>query len=510
MQASIKLQNIKKYLTPRNAFLLLGVLFIFFISLRPPFDPDMGWHLMDGEYLFAHNFVVAHHDIFSFTMPDFPLVMHEWASDIVMYFIYANWGLLALSLFFAAVTTLAFLLAAFGVGARREYKVIAAMLAVIASLPIVGVRPQMINLAGLALTIYLVFRLRNSQNFRGIYFLPLIFAVWVNVHGGFAVGLFFLGVYLAVELSKLILANILGKRKKEIFRKASEKLLLSSLNFRIWRKLAFLTALSALATLLNPYGWKVYIEVFTTIFDQYAKKTISEWLPVTVANPMSWQFYIYLSLFAILLLFSWRKLDYTYFFVALPFLYLGFSSWRHMPIFLLVSTPLWVNIVEGVSGKELLRLVSRWWILILFAASVFLIARQQWEQVAPRTLSVEKLAENSYPFEAVEYLKTHPQPGNMFNEYNWGGFLIWQYPEKKVFIDGRMPSWRRGDFRIFESFNKIMSADRDWSEELAKYDISFALIYNNGFNKSKFESIGWEAIFQKGSALVMKRPSGGR
>jgi hypothetical protein len=505
-----KIQKIKYYFSARNIFLFLGILFIFFISIRSPIDPDMGWHLMDGEYLFAHNFQVARLDIFSFTMSDFPLVMHEWMTDIAMYFIYANWGLLTLTLFFAAVTTLAFLLASFGVGAKREYKVIAAMLAVIASLPIVGVRPQMVNLLGLALAIFLIFRLRTNQNFRGIYFLPLIFAFWVNFHGGFAVGLFFLVVYLAVELGKTILVKILGKRKKEIFRRISEKISLGSLQFKTWRKLAFLTVLSALATLLNPYGWKIYIEIFTTIFDQYAKKIISEWMPVTVANPMSWQFYIYLSLLAILLLFSWRRLDWTYLFVSLPFLYLGFSSWRHMPIFLLVSTPFWVNIVESVSGKELLRLVSRWWMLAILCVCVFLIARQQWEQVVPKTLSVEKLAENGYPFEAVEYLKAHPQPGNMFNEYNWGGFLIWQYPEKKVFIDGRMPSWKKGDFRIFESFNKIMSADKDWSEGLAKYDISSALVYNNGFNKSKFESIGWEEVFQKGPALVMKRPNGGQ
>jgi hypothetical protein len=206
-----------------------------------------------------------------------------------------------------------------------------------------------------------------------------------------------------------------------------------------------------------------------------------------------------------LLLFSWRRLDYTYLLVTLPFLYLGFSSWRHMPVFLIVSTPLWVNIVESISGKELLRLVSRWWILVILFTSIILVAKQQLAQTVPKALSVEKLAENSYPWEAVEYLKKHPFSGNMLNEYNWGGFLIWQYPEKKVFIDGRMPSWRRGDFSIFESFNKIMSADKDWSEELAKYDVSLALVYSNGFNKSKFESIGWKEIFRNGPALIMKR-----
>jgi hypothetical protein len=420
-----------------------------------------------------------------------------------VFYIYQWWTLG--TFFFAAVTTIAFLLATFGVKAGLEHRVIAAMLATIASLPIIGVRPQMINLAGLALIIYLVFRLRNDKNFLGILLLPLIFAVWVNVHGGFAVGLFFLGVYLTVELVKAVLIKIFDSRKKEIFNKLSEKIKSGFLGFKAWRKLTILTVFSALATLLNPYGWRVYIEIFTTIFDQYAKQNISEWMPVTIQNPMSWQFYIYLVLLVILLLFSWKRLDWTYLFVTLPFLYLGFSSWRHMPIFLLVSTPLWVNIAERISGKELLRLVSRWWILAVLSVLIVLVAKQQLSLAVPKALSLEKMSENAYPLEAVRYLKTHPIAGNMFNEYNWGGFLIWQYPEKKVFIDGRMPSWRKGDFRIFESFNKITSADKDWSKELAKYDISFALVYNNGFNRSKFESIGWEEVFQEGPALIMKR-----
>jgi hypothetical protein len=507
MNFRIELQIIKKYLTTRNVFLLIGVLFIFFMSLRPPIDPDMGWHLMDGEYLFSHNFQAAHRDIFSFTMPNFPLIMHEWMTEIAMYFIYSNWGLLPLSLFFAIVTTSAFLLATFGVRAEKEHKIIAAMLAVIAGAPIIGVRPQMVNLLGLALTIYLIFGLRKDREFRGIYFLPLIFAVWVNSHAGFAVGLFFLAVFLCVELGKLIVARLLGRGKKEVFLRISEKIIRGSLDFKVWLKLVSITAVSVLATLLNPYGWKIYIEVFSTIFDQYSKKIISEWLPVTVHNPMSWQFLIYLALFLILVLFSWRRLDYTYFLVTLPFLLLGFSSWRHMPIFLIVSTPLWVNIVESVSGKELLRLVNRWWILTILLILIILVAKQQVQQTIPRTLSVEKLAENNYPWEAVEYLKANPQPGNMLNEYNWGGFLIWQYPEKKVFIDGRMPSWKMGDLRIFESFSKIMSGEEGWSEELAKYDVSFALVYNNDFNKRKFRSIGWKEVFRKGPALIMKRPN---
>ena len=89
-------------------------------------------------------------------------------------------------------------------------------------------------------------------------------------------------------------------------------------------KLGSVFVLSALATLLNPYGWKIYVEVITTIFDQYAKANINEWLPVTWANPMSYQFIIYLTLLVILLIFSFRKTDYTYLAIALGFPFFGF------------------------------------------------------------------------------------------------------------------------------------------------------------------------------------------
>ena len=47
-----------------------------------------------------------------------------------------------------------------------------------------------------------------------------------------------------------------------------------------------------------------------------------------------------------------------------------------------------------------------------------------------------------YPDKAVNYLVTHEPRGEIFSTYDWGGYLIWKNPSKKVFIDGRMPSWR--------------------------------------------------------------------
>jgi len=349
------------------------------------------------------------------------------------------------------------------------------------------------------------------------------------------VGLFFIAVFLAVEMAKRVLifgmrkfglrfqnypvspkGNILFERhpamwarisRSEIFLKFGKILEENTLALGKIAKLGIIFSASALATLANPYSWRVYIEVVTTIFDEYAKQNIGEWLPVTAQNPMSWQFLIYLTLLGILLLFSWRKLDCSYLLVALPFLYLGFASWRHMPVFLIISTPFWVYIVEMITGGELERIMHRKWFLALMVLAVFLLGRQQIYPVWKTSFSIEKLAfDGGYPFGAVKYLQENPIEGNMLNEYNWGGFLIWQYPEKKVYIDGRMPSWRLGDFKIFEEFNNTVRYNEGWEKTLEKYDIDFAILYSNWANDTAYLKIGWKKVYSDGLASIYRRP----
>jgi len=471
-----KIRNFARNVDAGKVFMLLGMILIFLVALRPPIDPDMGWHLKDGEYLIDHNFKVAKRDIFSYTMPDFPLVMHEWVTDIIMYLVYDTAGLFALSIFFAIVTAAAFLLASFGVEARREYKIIAAILAIIASIPILGVRPQMINLLGLALVIFIIFRFRANPKSKIIYWFPLILAVWVNLHGGFAVGLFFIALFLAIGVVEHFLALILLNCDRNFLLAIRKRIVSDLLPFDSLAKLGVFFFLSVLATLVNPYGWRVYVEVFTTVFDKYAKEYIGEWTAVTFSNPMSYQFITYLILLAILLLFSFRRIDFTYLAIAVVFLFLALSSWRHIPLFLIVSIPLWVVIVESLVGRELLNITRKKWFLILISAAIIITVKQQFQKVIPPSFSIEKLAEQgNFPYGAVAYLKANPIEGRMFNEYNWGGFLIWQYPEKKVFIDGRMPSWRIGHYKAFEEFNEITEFGEGWGEILNSYGVKFAL-----------------------------------
>ncbi len=87
-----------------------------------------------------------------------------------------------------------------------------------------------------------------------------------------------------------------------------------------------------------------------------------------------------------------------------------------------------------------------------------------------------------YPDKAVQYLVTHHPKGEVFSTYDWGGYLIWKLPEKKVFIDGRMPSWRwEGNISgesnyAFVDYRNFVDNKVSFTSVIKKYDISTLLL----------------------------------
>jgi hypothetical protein len=90
--------------------------------------------------------------------------------------------------------------------------------------------------------------------------------------------------------------------------------------------------------------------------------------------------------------------------------------------------------------------------------------------------------QNFYPVQAVKYLSKQNLIGNVFSLYDYGGYLIWKLPAKKVFIDGRMPSWRRPGYfpnesnYAFKDYLKMLSNDSFFKKMLQKYNIRYVLL----------------------------------
>jgi len=430
---------------------LLWLLII--LGARTIMDPDFGWHLRSGTDLLK-NLSVPKFDPYSYTLPNWPWVNHEWLSDGMVAFVYNHLGTFVLIGLFAIFIAAAFILAAGITKVEFKYKVLAGVIAVLAALPILGVRAQMITLFGMALTLWLLYRWRRGE-IKTIWWFPLIFLAWANLHGGFVIGLIILALFFIVEGIKYLVDHLWPKISKKL------KITEASLTKKQLISLFGMGIVSGLATLINPYGWGLYYDFYKLFINPFAISHISEWQPVSFDNPIAQNYIIYLIIFGLVLLLAYRKIEPTRWAITLVFLYLSLMYWRNLPFFMIMSVGFLAEILQDHTNLVFDQVTRNRWLMIIIVAIVSITTAQRLGDVVPKTLDLRQTFWSSgYPISAVEWMKDHPDElgDKMFNEYGWGGFLIWQFPDQKVFLDGRMPFWQIGDRFVFYDEQYIVNA----------------------------------------------------
>jgi hypothetical protein len=421
----IGVKSIKRWLDwpPWLTFPLIFLLFLI-VSFKV-LDPDFGWHLASGQYFLENGLPV--HDIFTFTASEFPWIDHEWLSDILLASLYSVGGYLTLVVFYSGLWTGAFYL----VGRRALGAVVLA--AAVAALPFAGVRAITWTMVGLAVLI----RLLAAKNQRWWLALPLVVGLWANLHGSFVVGLAVIGFYALTRRSL---------------------------------KLAAIGLMSGLASLINPYGPAIYIEVWRTLSDTSLHSSIGEWRSFLVKKSTM----LILALYGSGLI--WAKKRWTSF-VNLPNILLlaSLSAQRNWPLFALSAIDLTDHNIRAMvstlpaklnrAGRRIFGLIG----LILLGMTV-------WGLSATPIIESGWQRDSEYPRVAAWSLRENPCPGHLFNDYNIGGYLIWQLPETKVYIDGRMPSWSFEGKNYFHTYREVVSQKAVRDAEFARYDIKCALI----------------------------------
>lgn len=185
-------------------------------------------------------------------------------------------------------------------------------------------------------------------------------------------------------------------------------------------------------------------------------------------------------LFALSSVFALRYKSQLGLVMVISFLFLlvaGLSSQRQLPFWGLLLIPLLTtsfNFFSEEVGKDALsrrRFEKVYQIVFLSVLLIFIL------QAAGGLFSLSTWSEENYPKNAVSFLQQEKLAGNIFNPYHWGGYLTWKFPEKKVFIDGRMPSWRwqapGGESNgAFDEYNDILSSKLDLKTKFTKYGIT--------------------------------------
>lgn len=439
------------YTKHKRGLLYAAIFIVFFVYALLTLDPDFGWHLTAGQYFLRHGIPAT--DIFTYTAPAFPWINHEWLSDIIVAGLYGIGSYWIVAAGYAALWTTGIWL----VGKRVHPALVVTASA--ALLPFAGARTVALSVVGVALLIMLL--QQKNQQWRLL--LPLVFLIWANMHGSFLLG--------------IALVAYCAYRERS-------------------RELVMLGLISLVCTFVNPYGASLYTEIFRTMTDASLRQTIFEWQAVAFPIASVPYLLIWIAFLVVRNKTNWRR--YLRFDVAL--FIASIMSLRMTPLFVIVSLPGLARLVhDAVSVTTTVdkRLVRRAIAVLISVTVVLALASAVLDVVSSR---------DRYPRRAVEYLQTHPCEGNVFNQYDFGGFLIWQLPEKKVYIDGRMPSWEQGGHKYMQDYLNMYRDQAFRRAQFIHYNVRCVVDKTSSSLVKELKSEQWRVVSDDGHSVLLLAP----
>ncbi len=433
-------------------------IFVFLASIHFPTDPDLGWHLKYGEYFFRYGKVLRD-NTFSQLMPDFKWANTSWGTDLISYLTFHNFGFFGLTILGAFIITLTFYF--FSRAAKlsffEESLLFPFVIYFMDPLNSISFRGQLLSLLFLGILFYLLNIYEQKK--KAAYFIPLLFLLWSNIHGEFLIGLLLFLGWIIVRL----LNNYF------IFKINLNKILVEG------KFLGSVFFLSVMFSLINPFGLGIYKDTLR-YFMNPDLKLIAEYLPFNDLSTPWWNLIVIatLAFWGIIILFAENKFikrvpEASLFWVTYALsLFVRRYAWMMYYLSLSFLKPV-AHFLEPnqkkykyISGSIILLLVTIPVVYFKFPLSRYY--NFSWSQYCNYNFCSEK---------AVRFIiKNNLQKKKLLTMYNWGGWLIWNYPEIKPTIDGRMHLWK--DKNGYSGFDEFFSIEQNFTDvNKTKYDAVF-------------------------------------
>jgi hypothetical protein len=479
---------------PFAAILLFGLLAM---TARNAIDPDLWWHLRTGQWIVESGHI-PHSDPFSFTRAGHAWISHEWLSEIIFFELYKRAGAPALIVFSAIITTFGFMflyLRCLPGGQKRHWAAAATALAALASAPSFGARPQMFTFTLASLLLFLVERGESRPKL--LPWIPPLFLLWLNLHGGFALGPAVLVAYGAGVLLESATGDTPWPEARPIL-----------------LRILFVLLACAVLVPLNPSGIHLYRYPLDTLRSPGMRSLIAEWrspdFHASLYRPL-------LLLWLLLLIALATARSHLKGRVIVPLLLIAFAALdaaRHIPIFVLMAVPVLaaaapVSPLSASPRRPAWRFQAHFGMFVVVLMAAFALAK--WTTLARhQNARVAQI----FPQGAVQFLRTNSLPinapsqhRNLFVYYDWGGYAIFNlYPNYRVFVDGRADLY--GDDLMRESIGTLIDLRSGWQDILGRWQVETVLIPSScALAQALLLDSHWHAAFSDSDAIILSRSS---
>jgi hypothetical protein len=491
-----------RFFLPRIEYILLAAIFWGIVANGPRilnFDGDLPRHILTGNLILQTQRVMTT-DIFSFRTTGYPSFPHEWLSQVIFAATYDWLGLDGIVLLTAIIISLTWGIV-YRQAIRKSKSFFSALLlialGVVASQIHVLPRPHIFTYLLTAIWLSLLESI-GEQDSLSWWLLPLVMILWVNLHGMFVLGIMLLGIYLV--------GDFLDRPSLSWFRERKTKIFLSA------------SGLSLFATFLSPSGPRIWEAIASLGSNAYITSKIPEYQSPNFHQPETWPF-VFILVLAIVgfartnqRLLAWRQI-----LLFTSFTAMALYTSRMIPISAIVIVPIAAQAVATWLREDypLSRLftieeniykinASSNGLVWLFALVLLVVVLLR----SGRTLDPQgqgnQFDPKFFPAEAVAWLETHPQQGHMFNEFDWGGYLLLKlWPTQQIFMDGHTHIYGEALTREYE---KVILQENGWEDILSKYDIQWVIIRDHSsLANTLAQSSGWTRAYEDQTAIIFVR-----
>ena len=461
-------------------------------------DGDTGYHIRAGEYI-IDTFSIPRQDPFSHISPALPWTAHEWLSEVIMAGIHHMFGLTGVAVFFAGVIGLTYYLIFKLLSHNNKYILVSlsVTLLVIASSTLHWLaRPHVFSLL-LMVVWYHILDFYQRDGFRGLYALPFLMLVWVNLHGGFIVGFVLLAVYAAGIGIRDYLDQ--GRHYR--------------LNGTKSGPLMMVSIACLMAALINPYGAEILLFPFRLLGEKYIMDHVNEFLSPNFHDLSTLPFRVLVLSLLALVLTANRQPGIIASVLLILFLNLALYSVRYVTLFAIIAAPIVARLAESLIDQHD-NPITRWikardegiaeidrqakgyfWLLACWLGVTLFYA------LGGPPITFDSKAK---PVAAVEFLKQEHLQGRMFNDDEFGDYVIYAaWPQYRVFFDGRIDMYGA---RKLEEYIRIVNQQSGWLSLLNQQGIDWVFFMTDSPLCRYFsEQPEWRLVYSDQLASILVR-----
>lgn len=484
------MNQLQKFL-PRLGDIFFAALFIAILLLGGRMinlDGDLPRHLLFGKLILAERTIPAVEPLI-YPYDNRPYVSHEWLSQVAYQAVYSVAGLPGLVLLAAVLLSSTFFISYNYLVKRFSLRLpvlfIVAWGAFATSLNW-AIRPHLFSMLLLAIWLVWADRLRRGEEI-SIWRFPILMVLWSNFHGVFIAGVL------------VLFAFAVGWLVNYLFSKG-EKL---ETGKRLWLALI----LSVAASVLNPGGAGSWFSILGFVNNQYLMSRMLEANSPNFQLPELRIFFLLLVFSIFLLAVKRGKLLSGQGFLLAGFSAMSLMAFRNVHLYGIVAP---FVLAEALTDLRNIPIIGRLETTLasiedkitgIYYPALTVTVLGVLVFTSPIPKAIYTFDSQTFPVDAVRWLKSNPQAGRMFNNLNWGGYLELNLHPQKTFVD----SVADVTGEVTMEYETVITLAAGWEDILEKYAVGWVIVPADSALPQKLAEQGWRELYRDETAVILKR-----